>query len=177
MTESPFPGRASMESFADASELPITGRLAGIDFGTVRVGIAMCDESQKWVTPLETYLRKNEKQDAIFFRNVATRERLVGFVLGLPIHCDGQESEKSQQVRSFAHWLGKVCELPIAFFDERFTTAEARRLLAGTGLTLQQRKSRLDRLAAHLILSEFLESRRSRAYVAEPLEDSSEAEK
>lgn len=160
-----------MDLFGDMVNLPRTGRLAGIDFGTVRIGLATCDATQNWVTPLETYIRKNEQRDAEYFQIVAARECLVGFVLGLPIHCDGQESEKSRQVRSFSKWLANTCQLPIALFDERFTTAEARRLLAGTGLTLQQRKRRLDRLAAHLILSAYLDSRRTPGEHAYPLED------
>lgn len=141
--------------------IPSFGRLAGIDFGTVRVGIAVCDPSQNWVTPLETYARRSQSLDANFFRQLVERENLRGFVIGLPIHCDGQESQKSREVRSFAKWLNSVTTVPCCFYDERFSTAEARRLMGDSGLTPQQRKKRLDQLAAHLILSHYLASNSS----------------
>ncbi len=145
-----------------SEELPNAGRLAGIDFGTVRVGIAISDPTQNWVTPLATYSRRTESQDAIYFHQLVQRESIVGFVIGLPIHCDGQESEKSRQVRSFAQWLHAVTQQPYCFYDERFSTAEAKRLMGDTGLSIRQKKARVDRLAAHLILSHFLTSQNSR---------------
>ncbi len=147
-----------LDMFAD---FPRTGRLAGIDYGTVRMGVATCDPTQNWVTPFDTYTRRNEKLDAKFLRELAQTEHIVGWVVGLPIHCDGNESQKSGEVRKFAVWLEELSGLPVALFDERFSTAEARRLLRDTGLSPQKRKQNLDRLAAHLILSHFVEARRS----------------
>jgi len=141
--------------------MPKEGRLAGIDFGTVRVGVATCDPTQTWVTPYDTYHRRGEKKDAEFFLDLAERERIVGWVIGLPIHCDGNESQKSKEVRAFSDWLGGLSQLPVALHDERFSTAEARRLLRDTGLSSQKKKQNLDRLAAHLILTHYLEASRS----------------
>ncbi len=140
---------------------PRTGRLAGIDFGTVRMGIAMCDPSQTWVTPYNIYTRRSQKLDSQYFESLVQQEQLAGWVLGLPIHCDGQESQKSGEVRQFAAWLSKLTGLSVALYDERFTTAEARRLLQETTLSAAKNKKRLDGLAAHLILSHFLDSRRA----------------
>ena len=141
------------------SPLPEQGRLAGIDFGTVRIGIATCDTSQRWVTPYETYNRRNERLDAKYFIELAHTEQIVGWVLGLPIHCDGKESQKSGEVRLFAKWLMEHTGRPATFFDERFTSSEARRLLQDSGLSPKKKKKNLDRLAAHLILSHFLDNR------------------
>lgn len=155
----------------DASSLPTVGRLAGIDYGTVRVGLATCDPSQRWVTPLETYNRRNDRLDAAYFAELAKREAICGWVLGLPIHCDGKESQKSVEVRRFAEWLESVSDLPFALFDERFTTAEARHMLRDSELSSAKKKKQLDRLAAHLILSGFVESRRISVSQNEALED------
>ena len=146
-------------SSATPAELPTAGRLGGVDFGTVRVGLAVCDPSQHWVTPLETYQRRREALDAAYFVHLSKQEQIVGWVVGLPIHCDGQESQKSTEARRFAQWLSKLTSKPVALFDERFTTAEARRLLQQAELSPAKRKKRLDRVAAHLILSHYLESR------------------
>ncbi|MEM8736481.1 MAG: RuvX/YqgF family protein, partial [Planctomycetota bacterium] len=82
--------------------LPEVGRLFGIDFGTVRIGLATCDPSQTWVTPFETYNRRNERLDEKYFCELVNQEEIVGWVIGLPIHCDGKESQKSAEVRAFA---------------------------------------------------------------------------
>lgn len=149
-----------MELDLESRDLPEQGRLGGIDFGTVRIGVAVSDPSQTWVTPLETYARRGERLDEKYFAQLVRDESLVGFVVGLPIHCDGQESQKSKEVRDFVLWLEVATELPIQLFDERFTTAEARRLLNETTLSPKKRKSKLDGLAAHLILTHFLDSQR-----------------
>ncbi len=151
-TEPPLPP----ESY---DHIPTQGRLLGIDFGTVRVGLSLCDESQNWVTPLETYSRRNERLDQQYLLKLAQDEKVVAIVMGLPIHCDGKESQKSKQVREYAIWLEKGLGIPIALFDERFTTSEARRLLAEHPMSSKKKKEKLDGVAAQLILSHFLESR------------------
>lgn len=150
-----------------ASRLPSAGRLCGIDFGSVRIGLATCDPSQQWVTPFETYVRRSEKIDAEYFRRLASNEMFVGFVIGLPIHCDGQESQKSHEARRFAKWISATTNLPHALYDERFTSREARHLLQATELSNRKKKQRIDRLAAHLILSHYLEHRRNSSLAAE----------
>ncbi|MEZ6138336.1 MAG: Holliday junction resolvase RuvX [Pirellulaceae bacterium] len=140
------------------TELPRSGRLVGIDFGTVRIGLSICDLTQRWVTPYETYTRRSEESDADYLLDLAEKERIVGWVVGLPIHCDGQESQKSKEARAFAKWLGDLSQLPIVMHDERFSTNEARQLLRDTGLSSSKKKRNLDRLAAHLILTNYLEA-------------------
>ncbi len=142
-----------------AAELPVSGRLAGVDYGTVRIGLAVSDPSQQWVTPATTYVRRNSTLDASFFNEFASHEQLVGWVIGLPIHCDGNESQKSGEARSFAAWLAGVSDLPFVFYDERFSTREARQLLQETGFSSAKKKKKLDQLAAHVILSHFLDGR------------------
>lgn len=142
------------------SRIPLEGRLAGIDFGTVRIGISICDPSQTWVTPLETYTVQGAQKDAEYFVKLAASNSLAGFVVGLPLHCDGNESQKSAEVRQFSKWLGNSTGLAVSLFDERFTTAEARRLLDQRPGSGKKKKAKLDGVAAHLILSHFLESQR-----------------
>src|ERR1051325_400364 len=105
-------------------EGPSTGRLAGIDYGTIRIGIAITDPEQRIASPLANYTRHGEKADAEYFRKLVADERIVGFVVGLPVHLDGRESEKSGEARKFGQWLGQITALPIVLFDERFTSVE-----------------------------------------------------
>lgn len=143
----------------NGTSIPTTGRLAGVDYGEARIGISICDPTQQFVNPLETYARRTAKLDAKYFADLARNEHLVGWIVGLPIHCDGNESRKSLEVREFANWLQELTGLPSAFYDERFSSKEARTLMFDTGWSPKKKKKNVDRLAAYLILSHFLESR------------------
>ena len=80
------------------------------------------------------------------------------FVVGLPVHNDGQESQKSYEAREFGKWLGATTNVPVDYFDERFTTAQAEEHLLAAGLTKKRRKERLDMLAAQILLTAYLEA-------------------
>jgi putative holliday junction resolvase len=133
------------------------GRVAGIDFGTVRIGIAVSNPERTIASPLENYTRRGLEQDAERFRRLAADERVTLFVVGLPIHLDGGESQKSIEARAFGRWLGEITGVPVEFFDERFTSREAEEFLLAADMTRKRRKQRLDKLAAQIMLSGYLE--------------------
>ena len=135
-----------------------SGRIAGIDFGTVRIGIAITDPDGKIASPLENYTRRGQTHDAAHFRRLVIQEGVARFVVGLPVHLDGRESEKSVEARRFGQWLAEVTGMPVEFFDERFTSQEAEQVLRGAELTKKRRKKRLDMLAAQIMLAAYLES-------------------
>jgi len=134
------------------------GRLAGVDYGSKRIGVSISDPGQTLASPLENYQRGDQTQDAKFFQRLVTEEQIVGWVVGLPLHLSGDESEKSAEVRQFAKWLTKLTNLPHRFADERFSSVEAERYLAAGGLTSKKRKQRRDMLAAQILLAAYLES-------------------
>ncbi len=139
------------------SNFPQDGRLAGIDFGTVRIGIAVCDKGQSFASPVENYQRRDPAADAKRFQQLATEEDIVGFVVGLPISTDGNETAKSQEARQFGAWLSDVTELPVTFHDERFTTSLAHELMIAGNIKASKRKKRLDMIAAQQMLQAYLE--------------------
>ncbi|MCI0358953.1 MAG: Holliday junction resolvase RuvX [Planctomycetaceae bacterium] len=143
-----------------ADPFPRTGRIAGIDYGTVRIGVAVTDPEQRFASPLENYSRRDQAADAAWFMRLAADERLVGFVVGLPVHTDGNESHKSVEARDFGKWLAEITGLSVRYFDERYTSAHAEALLQEAGFTSKRRKERLDKLAAQLMLTAYLESSR-----------------
>jgi putative Holliday junction resolvase len=110
---------------------------------------------------LTTYNRRNERLDGEFFKKLVRDEGVAGWVIGLPIHCDGQESQKSTEARLFAHWLQNLTKIPSRFIDERFSTALATQMLRPAELTRKKTKQRIDRVAAMVILESFLESQRN----------------
>ena len=141
---------------------PSAGRLIGVDYGSVRIGLAICDPSRTFVSPVTTYRRRDARTDADFFARTAKAEAAAGWVVGLPIHCDGYESGKSRETRGFAAWLFQHTRLPVRFFDERYTSKLADQMLMQSDLTARKRKNRIDSVAALLILEHFLENERAR---------------
>lgn len=153
---------------ATSPVIPPRGRLLGLDYGQVRIGIAVCDADRTLASPLETYTRQNPARDEAFFRTLVTREGAVGLVVGLPLHINGQSGSKAAECRAFADWLVKIVGLPVAFADERFTTVVAEDALWNAGLTHKKRKSRRDQVAAQLILQSYLDVGGNTAYLDEP---------
>jgi putative Holliday junction resolvase len=138
---------------------PGEGRLLGIDYGTVRVGLAISDRDRIIASPAATYERTGNDADAAFFREFVTKEEVVGLIVGLPVHLDGREGTKAIEARKYGAWLAEVTGLPVVFADERFTTLEAESALWNAGLTHKQRKGRRDRVAAQIMLQAYLDAK------------------
>lgn len=134
------------------------GRVAGIDYGSVRIGIAVTNPERTIASPLENYTRRGLDQDARRFLRLVEEERITLFVVGLPIYLDGNESPKSLEARGFGQWLRDTTGIDVEFFDERFTSREAEQFLLAADMTRKRRKKRLDMLAAQIILSGYLET-------------------
>lgn len=143
-------------------EFPTQGRLVGVDYGTVRIGLAICDAQQLLASPLETYVRRNIQHDAERFRRLVREEAVVGFVVGLPVFPSGDESPKSREARQFGEWLSETTKLPVRFYDERYTTAQAQQILEFAGATSKKRKKNRDKLAAQILLTAYFESDQTR---------------
>ena len=149
----------------------LVGRIAGVDFGTVRIGIAITDPQQKIASPFDLYQRQGKDQETQYFRDLVASEQIALWVVGLPIHMSGSESQKSREARAFGAWLESTTGIPTTFFDERFTSQFADELLKAGALSGKRRKQRRDKIAAQIILASFLESDRSMDSLALPLED------
>ncbi len=137
---------------------PEQGRLAGIDYGTVRIGVAITDPARTLASPFDNYVRRTLALDAAYFKRLVQDEKVAGFVVGLPVHNSGEESEKSREVRQFGDWLTQITSLPVRYHDERYSSVLAEEALQGVGFSKKQRQQRLDKLAAQFILSAYLES-------------------
>jgi putative Holliday junction resolvase len=137
------------------------GRVAGIDFGAVRIGIAISDPGRRIASPYENYTRRGAEQDARRMRRLVEEERVTLFVVGLPVHLDGRESPSSTRAREFGQWLHETTGVPVEFYDERFTSVEAEQFLLDANLTRKRRKARIDMLAAQILLSAYLEAEAS----------------
>lgn len=137
---------------------PLRGKVGGVDYGTVRIGVAIGDLEVGMASPLENYNRRNERLDAEYFATLAREERLTRWVVGLPVHLHGGESQKSTEAREFGEWLTQKTGVPVEFYDERYTSSEAAEMLRASNLSPKQRKAKLDALAAQIMLTAYLES-------------------
>ena len=133
-------------------------RLLGVDYGSVRVGLALTDPDRKIAFPLSTYHRQEPAQDAAFFLHLVAEEEVGQVVVGLPVHLSGREGQKATEARAFGKWLGETTGRPVVFWDERFTTVEAEAALWSAGLTHKRRKARRDRVAAQILLQSYLDA-------------------
>ena len=133
-------------------------RLLGVDFGTVRVGLAVSDPDRKLAFPLEVYERRTRQVDGAYFRGLIQREEIAGLLVGLPIHLDGREGDKAVQARAYGAWLAETTGLPVTFYDERFTTVQAESALWEAGLSHKRRRQRRDKVAAQMLLQAYLDA-------------------
>jgi putative Holliday junction resolvase len=152
-------GSANRTPAPDERKVPRRGRLLGLDYGTRRVGLAISDEEQRLAVPLETYSRRKPDDDARHLVAVVGDYRIVGLVIGLPLHMGGEEGQKAGEARRFGAWAGGAAGLPFAFWDERLSTAQADEHLAAANLRPNKRKLLRDKIAAQIMLQSYLESR------------------
>jgi putative Holliday junction resolvase len=148
----PSPARGEGQSTA----LPPRGALLGVDFGTRRIGLAVCDPDRVIASPLGT--EPNGPATEVFFAQLVAKTAFVGIVVGLPLHANGDESDMSRQARAFAKRLADLTKLPVVMWDERCTSAAAEEALAGAKLNWKKRKGKVDRVAAQMILQSFLDA-------------------
>jgi len=146
-------------------------RLLGIDYGTVRIGLAVSDPDRKIAFPKTTYLRTGWDEDAQFFHKLVQDEEIGRMIVGLPVHLNGQEGKKAAEARAFGRWLQETTGLPVSFWDERFTTVEAEASLWSAGMTHKRRKDRRDRVAAQIMLQSYLEAECPSESIPGPLGD------
>ncbi|MFI5015590.1 MAG: Holliday junction resolvase RuvX [Hyphomicrobiales bacterium] len=132
--------------------LPRQARLIGVDLGSKTIGLALSDVERKIASPLETIARVKFTKDAERLLALAARHAAAGMVIGLPRNMDGSEGKAAQSARSFARNLGAMTELPLAFWDERLSTAAVTRMLIEADRSRARRDALVDKLAAAYIL-------------------------
>jgi putative Holliday junction resolvase len=135
-----------------------TGRLLAVDYGERRVGLAVSDPSGTIASPAGFIVRRAGKRPPIA-EIIRRGEELeaAGFVLGLPLDQNGDETPRSTEVRQIAAELEKRTGLPARLVDERFTTAAALRAMREMGTTTRGRKGEVDAIAAAMLLRHALD--------------------
>ena len=132
--------------------LPPFGAIAGLDLGTVTLGVAVSDGMRSVASPLETIKRKKFGSDAAQLLEICKARSITGLILGLPLNMDGSEGPRCQSTRAFARNLEKLTDLPITFWDERLSTVAAERALLEADTSRKRRGEVIDHVAASYIL-------------------------
>ncbi|MEL6609221.1 MAG: Holliday junction resolvase RuvX [Pseudomonadota bacterium] len=150
-----------IEDISDfAAALRPGAAIAGLDLGTVTIGVALSDRLLSVATPTETIKRKKFGVDAARLLNLLTEREVTGIVLGLPRNMDGTEGPRCQSTRAFARNLERLTPLPITFWDERLSTVAAERALLEADTTRKRRAEVIDHVAAGYILQGALDRMR-----------------
>ncbi len=134
-------------------------RIAALDYGKARIGLAVSDERAIIAQPQPCLKAgKTVEETAAMIAKELTKHTPLGtIVIGLPLHMSGHESPMSQEVRKLAELLETLCKVPVALWDERLTTAQVERNLRDSGVRRKKRAELVDSLSATLILQNFLD--------------------
>jgi putative Holliday junction resolvase len=143
-----------------ADTTPIVGlRVLGLDVGSRTIGIAVSDPLGITAQGLETIRRQNKRQDFEQLGRIIQQYSVSEIVVGYPLRLSGAEGTQSEKMRLFAEELRKRFSLPVHLWDERLTSSEANRILREADLSIKKRAGAVDRMAAVLILQNWMESR------------------
>jgi putative Holliday junction resolvase len=134
-----------------------------LDVGDKTIGVAISDALLLTAQGRSTIHRKGLKSDVDSLRQLIEENEIHEIVVGQPLHMDGKESRQSQKVRSFANELQKHLQIPIIFWDERLTSFAAEEHLREMGLNWRKRREHVDKVAAMIILQNYLDSRSNRS--------------
>jgi putative Holliday junction resolvase len=130
-------------------------RYLAVDHGEKRTGLAICDKGENMASPLKVLTGQAELVAQIV--KVVRDEEIESIVVGLPLNMDGTEGPRVKSVRIFGDALEKVAQVPVIYHDERLSSFDAEKKLAGLDLTRKKKKKHLDAVAAASILEAFLE--------------------
>jgi putative pre-16S rRNA nuclease len=135
-----------------ALSLPSKGRLIGVDLGSKTIGLAISDVERRLASPLKTLPRGAFTRDAEALTAICAEFDVAGLVLGLPLTLEGRDNPRAQSTRAFGRNLSTQTRLPIAFWDERFSTAAVTRSLIANDVSRARRAQVVDKMAAAYIL-------------------------
>ncbi len=134
-------------------------RILGIDYGERRIGVAISDSSGMVATPLRV-VDVGDGRELDELARIASQERVELVVVGLPLRLAGDEGLAAQRVREFVAVLSERVSVPVVTWDERMTTAQAERAMLAGGVRRRQRRGRIDKVAAALVLQSYLDAQR-----------------
>jgi putative holliday junction resolvase len=127
-------------------------RLIGLDLGSKRIGVSICDEKQLIATPFKTINRSTAKELVDELKSIIEENNIKGIVIGNPLNMDGSSGSSAQSVKDTSHNIEKSIDLPICLWDERLSTIGAFNLSSQLDVNVSKREKKIDENAAAFIL-------------------------
>lgn len=141
--------------------MQIEKRVLGLDVGEKRIGLAISDSERRIATPFTTILRRDGDDVIAKILQVVHEEGVERILVGMPLSLDGSIGPQAKITMTFYNALITATSLKVETWDERFSSAEAERLLREAGFSHRRLRDRLDAMAATVILQEYLDSKGS----------------
>ena len=127
-------------------------RLIGLDLGTKRIGISICDDKQSIATPFKTIQKNSFKKLINELKLIIKTNNIQGIVVGYPINMDGSEGSSTQSVKDICKNIMKNLDIPICLWDERLSTVGAFNLTSQLDVNVSKKVKNIDKNAAAFIL-------------------------
>ena len=127
-------------------------RLIGLDLGSKRIGVSICDEKQLIATPFKTINRTTAKELINELKIIIEENNIKGIIIGNPLNMDGSSSRSTQSVKDTSENIEKSIDLPICLWDERLSTVGAFNLSSQLDINVSKRENKIDENAAAFIL-------------------------
>lgn len=139
--------------------MDVKGRVMAMDWGAVRIGVALCDPTRTVVRGWGT-IDQNKSDPFPILKNIVAEEKVVELVLGLPERADGSPGTHDKPIREFGDQLIQLLSLPLHFQEESFTSQRASAMMVQSGFKKKKRreKGHTDRIAACFILQDWLDT-------------------
>lgn len=147
-----------IENLQDFIKQTEKGRLIALDVGTKTIGLAITDDTQSIITPVDTIYRKGNKKDIPILLNIFQEKKVKGIIIGLPLSFDNKDTDCSTFIKRFTNNLSLETDLPIFFQDERLSSFEAEDLMLDK-VGFNKTKKVVDKIAASYILESFLNNK------------------
>ena len=138
-------------------QLDNKSRLLGVDMGTKRIGISICDENRKIATPFETIEFTNLKNLSFKLNEIIMENNIKGIIFGLPLNMDGTEGPSAQSIKDKIKLINKDLDIPIALWDERLSTVGSFNLSSELDVNVSKRVKNIDQNSASFILQGVLD--------------------
>ena len=135
-------------------------RVMALDVGDRKIGVAISDSLLLTAQSRPTLRRTTLAADLEALRHLVEENEVQQIVVGQPLHMSGDESPQSRKVARFAESIRAVINVPLTFLDERLTSFAAEQHLEELGLNWRERRKQIDKVAAMIILQDYLDSRR-----------------
>jgi putative Holliday junction resolvase len=127
-------------------------RLIGLDLGSKRIGVSICDEKQLIATPYKTINRTSSNELMNELKVIVFENNIKGIVIGYPLNMDGSSGKSAQSVKDTSNNIEKIFDIPICLWDERLSTVGAFNLSSQLDVNVSKREKKIDENAAAFIL-------------------------